>query len=89
MIFTEPSLVDKLVVKTHVFWGSSDPLSQGGEESPHGWNKPWQKPWSKIMSYMSHSVFGGKEGTRDIHGLSGEGVNFSRCVLCMYSAEFL
>jgi len=36
MIFTEPSLVDKLVVKTHVFWGSSDPLSQGGEESPQG-----------------------------------------------------
>lgn len=40
------------------------------------------------MSYMSHSVFGGKEGTRDIHGLSGGGVNLKMC-LCMYSAEFL
>ena len=40
------------------------------------------------MSYMSHSVFGGKEGTRDIYGLSGGGVNLKMC-LCMYSAEFL
>ena len=52
------------------------------------WNKPCPKQWSKIMSYMSHSVFGGKEGTRDIHGLWGEGVNLKMCV-CVCSAEFL
>ena len=33
------------------------------------------------MSYMSHSVSRGKEGTRDIHGLWGGGVNVKMCVV--------